>query len=100
MMIDAKYSYLRLDIKKVENINLALNEEIDSYLSYFDEIEDVEEANSSLLDFMLIAREQMNLLKGATDELHRFNNTFILCDEKIDINHNNNFKKYLIKHRY
>ena len=54
---------------------------------------------------MVNAREQMNMLKGATDDLHNLNNSLFLNgalrpNEHININSDMNYKKALIRVRY
>ena len=103
--MSAIYQYLDLEISKVGNVNKALNEAINSYSSSIEEIEDKEEAISTLLDFLVIARTQMNLLHGAEEDLKKFNININLNGSRKPDNHlnpysNNEFKMKQIAIRY
>jgi len=100
-----KYQYLDLEIQKVNNINLALNDAIDSHVNYVSDIETKEEAINALLDFLVIARTQANLLHLAIDGLNKFNKDYILNvsrvpDEHINPFSDNSFKRKQIEFRY
>jgi len=77
-MSTAQYSSLRTSIRKIENINVALNSDVDKCLSKVEELESVEEIKSLLFDLMLTVREQMSIQNSFTNELHRFNEVFSL----------------------
>ena len=99
------YEYLNLNIKKVESINAVLNDAINTNIDYIDEVEDLEDCKRALVDFMLITREQMNLLHGAIGSLHKFNNDHILNVANKPGEHINplsdiEFKKQRLNHRY
>ncbi len=104
-MENVKYGYLNLEVKGVENINLSINDKIDSLLTYVPDIEDKEEAISALLDFMLDMRVQANLLDTAIDKLKQFNKDYILNvsrkpDEQIKPHSDKAFKMAQIEFRY
>jgi len=103
--MNVKYQYLDLEIQKVNNINLALNDAIDSCANYVPDIETKEEAMSALLDFLVIARTQANLLHLAIDGLNKYNKDYILNlsrvpDEHINPFSDNAFKRKQIDFRY
>ena len=103
--MNTKYNYLDLEIKKVENVNISLNETINSYMRFIDELDTKEELMSTLLDFLIATRSQMNVLYLAVEDLKGFNNTMLLNsannpDEQIDIVADNKFKRECIKFRY
>ena len=102
MKIDARYQYLNHHISKVENVNIVLNEKIDLYADglddEFEEIENIDDIKSMMLDFMIGTREQMNILLSTVTELREFNRTLVL-DSSVDKN-SIAFKKEMLKHRY
>lgn len=102
---NAKYNYMNIEIQKVNNINLAMNDAIDSHTGYIDDIETKEEAINALLDFLVIARTQANLLHLAVSDLTKFNDSTILNANRNPSEHikpcsDNDFKRRLIEFRY
>ena len=99
------YSYLNIDITRVENIKEIVNNKIDSSCDLLDEIEDLEECKSEFISLALEIRTQMNLLSGAIDNLNKFNTDMVLNVSNLPDNHikplcDTKFKKKLLKHRY
>ena len=103
--INGKYFYLDLEIQKVNNINIALNDKIDSYSEYIKEIEDKEEAITSLLDLLVATRTQANLLSLVVNSLSTYNRDFILNasrkpNEQINPIRDNAIKMDMLNFRY
>lgn len=99
------YTYLNINIARVENIREVVNKKIDDYCNFLDEIEDLEECKGVLIDLALEIRTQMNLLFYAEDSLNTFNKDILLNgdrvkDDHIKPLHDIEFKKELLKHRY
>lgn len=99
------YTYLNINIARVENIREVVNQKIDGYCNFLDEIEDLEECKGVLIDLALEIRTQMNLLFYAEDSLNTFNKDMLLNgdmvkDDHIKPLHDIEFKKELLKHRY
>ena len=101
MTIDARYQYLNHHITKVENVNIALNDKIDSYLEYLEddaEFSSIEDMKSTLLDFMLEVRTQNNILHIASTDIKEFNRTLVLgADVKVS---SEEYKKKMLEMRY
>lgn len=102
---NAKYNYMNVEIRKINNINLAMNDAIDGHISYLEDIETKEEALNALLDFLVIARTQVNLLHLAVGDLTKFNDSTILNasrkpSEQIKPCSDNDFKRRLIEFKY
>ncbi len=103
--MNTRYNYLNIEIQKVNNINLALNDEIDSTYSYIEDIETKEEAINALLDFLVIARTQANLLHLSVSKFEDYNMNFVLNTNKKPNEHINPcsdvaFKRRQIEFRY
>ena len=99
-----KYISIKLLLKKIENIEKSLSESLDISSDGYEELETLEDAKEYLLDFMVEVREQLNLLTLSVHDLHKFNNKFILNedkkqDEKID-NQSEELKKEILGYRY
>ena len=82
-----------------------MNDAIDSHISYVEDIETKEEAINALLDFLVIARTQANLLHLTVGDLNKFNDSMILNaskkpSEQIKPCSDNDFKRRLIEFRY
>lgn len=99
------YSYLNIDITRVENIKEIVNNKIDSSCDLLDEIEDLEECKSEFISLALEIRTQMNLLSCAIDNLNKFNTDMLLNSSRLPDAHikpacDTKFKKEQLKHRY
>jgi hypothetical protein len=99
------YSYLNIDITRVENIKEIVNNKIDSSCDLLDEIEDLEECKSEFISLALEIRTQMNLLSCAIDNLNKFNTDMLLNGSRLHDAHikpecDTKFKKEMLKHRY
>ena len=105
MSTNYRYHYLHIEIRKVENVNIVLNEAIDSYVTALDECENIEELKSLFLDFMVTTRTQMNVLSGGVSDLDKLNKAYILNggnsgDNIIKPYSDDKFKKEQIGFRY
>ena len=103
--LDLRHTYLRSHIKRLDNINLGLNEEINSHMNCVDDFESMEELKSSYLDLLVSVREQANLLNKSVEDLTKFNNDFLLnqdltTEDKIKPFYDESYKKEVLKHRY
>lgn len=86
------YSYLKMDIAKVENVKGMMHHKIDDYYELLidDETEQAD-IKSLFIDFALSMRTQVNLLSLAIDDLNKTNTDLILNisklpNEKIKLN--------------
>jgi allophanate hydrolase subunit 1 len=103
--LDLRHSALRGHIKKLDNINLGLNEEIESHMNYLEDVESIEELKSSYYDLLVSIRDQANLLNESTESLQKFNNDYLLNNGLTSENHikpfqNEAYKKEILKVRY
>jgi len=105
MSTNYKYNYLHLEIRKVESVNTVLNEAIDGNIVVLDDQEDLAELKSLFLDFMVVARTQMNILSSGVSELDKLNNDYILNagnsgDNVINPFNDDEFKRKQLAFRY
>jgi len=103
--LDLRHSYLRGHIKKLENINLGLNEDIDSHTRYLEDVESIEEMKVSYYNLLVSVSEQSNLINESVEELKGFNNNLLLnqnlgIKDKISPFRDVDYMKEIIKTRY
>jgi len=102
MSIDLRYKYITHHTAKIDNVNITLNEKIDSYSAYFDDVEEMENINkddliSIFLDFILETRLQANILHDIKKDFEELGNLFLKDGQK---KNSVAFKAEMIKHRY
>jgi len=103
--LDLRHTALRGHIRKLDNINLGLNEDIQSHMNCVDGFESIEEMKSTYLDLLVSVREQANLLNESIGDLTKFNNNWLLNynsapEDKIKPFQNEEYKKEVLKIRY
>lgn len=77
------YEYINLEVKKLKAINSLMNDEVDNYIEFVDELEDLETAKSLILDLLISMRENANLLNMATTDLNKINKC-LTKDKKLE----------------